>query len=169
LQLVVIADLDLTCFDASERFAAAGPAPHWSSAEYRRWVEEKLQPPGSFALDRPVVAIRLLLQALADAPNVRIAYVTGRSRKHEEETRECLHRHGFPLAPLFMRDDEEWNADAEYKPRATEEALRFLGASSDTAVLVLDDDFQNNAGDEYLKKLWTHAKVRIPCRLKTDK
>lgn len=59
--------------------------------------------------DTPIQHMRQVVLSL-DC-RMAIIYVTGRVERTRAETQRWLYRHGFPVAPIYMRPDGDFRAD----------------------------------------------------------
>lgn len=117
-----------------------------------RWVL-KLQE--TIYEDDPIPGMQQLLGVFAKQ-DIPILYVTGRSRRYWVETHNWLSRWHFPLAPIYMRDNDDWRPAAQYKE---ETMLKFVSHFTGPVIVFDDDGTGGDCGEMYRRHGWRHLKV----------
>lgn len=148
-------DLDGTVVDAAARLRAAGPEPtRIDKAAYNEWLL-RVQSSESLANDRPVPGMVELLWGLANNPHARVVYLTAREEKWRDVTTEWLHKNGFPMMPIIMRQENDWRTSGEYKAQTIDG-----WADHYKSVVVIDDDTGGDIERECHSRGITFLKAR---------
>lgn len=157
--MLIICDIDGTVADHFPRLEKAGKMPPRKNiSACDKWLAV-FQDKELLLKDTPIREVRELLLALDNRLNI-IVYLTGRSRKYEDATRNWLQMHGFPNGQLYMRDNDDYKTPAEYKEAQLDRIInRYKRNLKKSDIIVLDDDYEKDCNKVYLKKGLVHLKV----------
>lgn len=151
--MLIVCDIDGTIADVSRRLKLAGPEPEFDDVEAKdAWVRSLHK---TLSEDVPIPGMRELLHTLV-RQHVPLIYLTGRSQRYWVDTYNWLSRWQFPMAPIYMRDNDDWRPAAQYK----EQAMKKFVPNFTHPIIVLDDD--GTGGDchaMYERNGWRHLKV----------
>lgn len=143
--MLFIVDIDFTCANAAERMKAAGQEPgRWDQAAYDTWLG-KLQSHETMMADKPYIEMRNLLVSLVCCADT-IIYLTGRSERWRETTKEWLKLHDFPCGEaLIMRSEDDYRSAGDYKAEALKYIIQIYGKPA----IAIDDDSNNDTSERY--------------------
>lgn len=162
-RILFLVDIDFTLACAAWRYEIAGPCPDKSNRPaVDKWLAD-LQPHGELLKDPPLQGVLDLINSIRGPHS--IVYVTSRSKKYFDETRNWLLKHGAFPGPLYMREDDDYRSSRAYKE---EVMLNLVEEAKPDLVIALDDDRDGDCSEMYLKHGWTHLKVIAPAQKKVE-
>jgi len=132
---LVVVDIDGSIADWKPRDRAVGGNPGRAiMAKYREYVK-KLMNNDLLAKDKPINGMLSLLRGLASREDVKLVYLTGRSKAHHLATYRWLLVNRFPEADLIMRGTKDWRKAATFK---TEEVKKI--AKNYSGLMAIEDE-----------------------------
>lgn len=152
--IFLVVDIDGTLADIEPRMSIAGKEPSRENLEqFQAWLD-RVQTHETLAKDEPIQGMRNLLECVRAGAGYMV-YLTGRSDKYRTVTTDWLEKHGFPVAPIRMRKDDDWRTAADFKCME----LRELRSYIELPCIVIDDDAGGDCSDMYDAEGITHLKV----------
>jgi FMN phosphatase YigB (HAD superfamily) len=157
--MLVIFDIDGTLACIKKRLELAGDAPDRNDRKaFQAWLD-RLQDPEILKQDKKIEHVCAIAWALTQSGH-SLVYLTGRSRQYREVTRDWLNTH-CPIAPLFMRPENDRRPAALYKEEQIKKILADYGVEPGK-VLTIDDDYDGDCSAMYLRLGIVHLKVYSP-------
>lgn len=153
--MLLAMDIDGTLCCIKERMKNAGDAPDKSDMPaFQAWLD-KLQPIEALMRDKVIAELQMLLNSV-NLGAIELVYVTGRSDKYLQVTKDWLKQKGFPDAPLHMRK----NGDERSAAAVKKDILTFLNEHYRGRIkLAIDDDYDGDVSAVYKELGYLHLKV----------
>lgn len=155
--MLIIFDIDGTVACIKSRLQIAGDCPDRTDRRaFQQWLD-KLQKPEVLSQDKTIGQVALLYQLVKAGP-VTTVFLTGRSEQYRAVTAEWLKKNGLH-GQVYMRAVTDFRSAAAYKEEQIKKILADYKIKPGFPALAIDDDYDGDCSEMYLRLGLVHLKV----------